>query len=191
MRNLPKTGISMTSLRRIGLGFAFAVAAAFAAEAQNQQNPVTQTQTTGSWTVRCYRMQGAPCDITQTTIDRNRRVLVSSVSIAYVAKQNAYVGRFMLPLGVSFDQGMSLEIGSFRAANLKFKVCEREGCLVTGLLPQSLIDAMQSGGSGKGTMSAAFVDGHKFQIPIELDGFSDGLDVLKKFSSGGDKDSKK
>jgi len=29
-------------------------------------------------------------------------------------------------------------------------------------------------------MSATYIDGRKLQIPVLLDGFSDGLDILKK-----------
>jgi len=183
MRKILQTGSIMTSARRLSLWAALAGAALLCAPAyaQNAQSPpVSFSQTYGNWTVRCYRVQGLPCDVMQATVDRAHRILVASVSIAYVPKNGAYFGRFVLPLGVAFDQGMGLEIGAFRADNLKFRICERDGCYVTGLLPQALIDAMEAQGTAKGQISATFVDGRKIQIPIVLDGFSDGLNALKK-----------
>jgi invasion protein IalB len=128
--------------RALVLGM-FAAAWSFSpAAAQAQQGSlVTDSQTMGSWSVRCYR-QG--------------------------------------PLGVSFDQGLTLQIGTFNAQNIKFRVCGRDGCLVVTPLPPQLIEAMSSAGSARGTMKAAYIDGRQFQIPILLDGFSDGLDSLKK-----------
>lgn len=170
----------LSSTRRAVYGLGLAALLAVPVAAQNQQSPVTDQQASGSWTVRCYRVQGLPCDISQSTVDRARKVVIASVSIAYIPKSNAYFGRFVLPLGVSFDQGMGLQIGEFRAASLKFRICERDGCYVTGILPPAMIEAMQAG--GKGEINAALVDGRKFKLPIVLDGFSDGLDVLKKWA---------
>ncbi len=39
---------------------------------------------------------------------------------------------------------------------------------------------MAAAGATRGAMKAAYIDGRKFQIPVLLDGFSDGLDILKK-----------
>jgi invasion protein IalB len=188
MRNSLHTDRFMTFARRIVPAIALAMFAfvPVAASAQNAQgSPVTESKNYGSWTVRCYRPGTLPCDVSQSTVDRARRILIASISISYIPKSDAYFGRFVLPLGVSFDQGMGLEIGAFKAANLKFRICERDGCYVTGIVPSTLIDAMKTEGS-KGTISASLIDGRKFQIPIVLDGFSDGLDALKKRAEQGD-----
>ena len=179
------TGRFMKFSRSLAFGAA-AVAAAWTlseipAAAQQQQSPlVTDSQTIGSWSVRCYRAGPFACDMTQVDVDRTRNALVASIAVSYDPKSDSYLGRFMMPLGVSFDQGLGVEIGAFNAQNIKFRVCAREGCLVVSPLPPQMIQAMASAGATRGSMKAAYIDGRKFQIPILLDGFADGLDILKK-----------
>lgn len=171
--------------------FAIAVAAAAlacalpSALAQNaQQGPVvTDTVTKGSWSVRCYRGASIVCDMTQVDVDRARNLLVASVVLAYDPKTQTYLGRFLLPLGVSFDQGMTLEVGSYRADNMRYRVCERVGCWIINVMPQEFIDAMLQPDASRGTMTITYVDGRKMQIPILLDGFSDSLELLKKMTT--------
>jgi invasion protein IalB len=152
------------------------------AAAQGQQaSMVTDSQTTGSWSVRCYRAGPFACDMTQVDVDRARNTLVASIAVSYDPKSDSYLGRFLMPLGVSFDQGLGVDIGAFSAQNIKFRVCGRDGCLVISPLPPQMIKAMAAAGTTtRGTMKATTIDGRKFQIPILLDGFSDGLDILKK-----------
>jgi invasion protein IalB len=152
------------------------------AAAQTQQaSMVTESQTTGSWSVRCYRAGLFACDMTQVDVDRAHNALVASIAISYDPKSDSYLGRFLMPLGVSFDQGLGVDIGPFSAQNIKFRVCGRDGCLVVSPLPPQMIKAMAAAGTTtRGTMKATYIDGRKVQIPILLDGFSDGLDILKK-----------
>ena len=173
--------------KKLSRSLAFGVAAAALAwslsdapVAAQQQSPVTDSQTVGSWSVRCYRQGPFACDMTQIDVDRAHNVLIASIAISYDPKSDSYLGRFMMPLGVSFDQGLGVEIGAFSAQNIKFRVCGRDGCLVVSPLPPQMIQAMASAGSTRGAMKATYIDGRKFQIPILLDGFSDGLDILKK-----------
>jgi invasion protein IalB len=178
------TGRFMKFSRSLAFGAA-AIAAAWSlseipAAAQQQGSLVTDSQTTGSWSVRCYRAGPFLCDMTQVDVDRTRNALVASIAISYDPKSDSYLGRFMMPLGVSFDQGLGVEIGTFNAQSIKFRVCGRDGCLVVSPLPPQMIQAMASAGSTRGIMKAAYIDGRKFQIPILLDGFADGLDILKK-----------
>lgn len=185
MRNI-KAGHLMNIVGKAALSIAAVAVAAFGtpAQAQNsQQSLVTESQTTGSWSVRCYRSGPFVCDMTQVDIDRTRNALVASVSISYNPKTDSYLGRFMMPLGVSFDQGLALEVGQFQASGIKYRVCGRDGCLAINILPPQLIEAMQASGTNKGAMRAVLINGQKIEIPILLDGFSEGLDQLKKLTA--------
>lgn len=185
MRNI-KAGHLMNIASKAALSIAAVAVAAFGApaQAQNSQQPiVTESQTTGSWSVRCYRSGPFACDMTQVDIDRTRNALVASVSISYNPKTDAYLGRFLMPLGVSFDQGLSLGVGQFQAAGIKYRVCGRDGCLAINILPPQLIEAMQASGTSKGAMRAVLINGQKIEIPILLDGFSESLDQLKKLTT--------
>lgn len=177
------TGRFMKFSRSLAFG-ATALAAAWslsdAPAAAQQNSAVTDSQTVGSWSVRCYRAGPFLCDMTQVDIDRARNQLVASIALSYDPKSDSYLGRFLMPLGVSFDQGLGVQIGAFNAQNIKFRVCGRDGCLVVSPLPPQMIQAMAGAGSSHGAMSATYIDGRKLQIPVLLDGFSDGLDILKK-----------
>ena len=195
MRNNPQMGHSMNFIRSVALCLVAGSAALAVSPAAAQTSQVTDSQTLGSWSVRCYKAGPIACDLTQIDVDRTRNALVASVAISYDPKSDSYLGRFLLPLGVSFDQGLGVEIGAFAAQNIKFRVCGRDGCLVVSPLPPQLIQAMSNPGTSKGVMRATYVDGRKFEIPILLNGFADGLDVLKKKTdeklASGDKSGKK
>lgn len=185
MGNIGDTGRFMKLGRSIALCLTVGLAASafmtVPASAQAAQPPlVTDSQTIGSWSMRCYKTGPFVCDLTQIDVDRAHNMLVASVSISYDPKSDSYLGRFLLPLGVSFDQGLGVEIGSFSAQNIKFRVCGRDGCLVISPLPLQMIQAMQAPETSKGVMRASYIDGRKIEIPILLSGFADGLDLLKK-----------
>jgi len=143
---------------------------------------VTDTHVSGSWSVHCYNGGAFTCDLSQASFLRARNLRIASIAIAYVPQSNAYIGRFVVPLGVSFDAGLALEIGTYHAANLKYRRCERDGCYVEGVLPPALVNALQTPDLAKGAMDVVLVDGRKFQIPIGLDGFTDGLALLKQWT---------
>lgn len=157
--------------------FAFAPRAVAAQEAP----PAPETHASGSWVIHCFHVAGGSCDMSQSTVFRGR-MKIASIVIAYLPKNSAFVGQFVVPLGVSFDEGLGLEIGTFRATHLRYRRCERDGCYVEGTLPQALIDAMSAPGADKGAMDVQLADGHKFQIPIDLNGFAGGIDMLKKLT---------
>ncbi len=164
--------------------------------AQTQNNPqFTDTQNSGNWTVHCFRAKQTICEMVEVMVERNTNVKVASVAINYVPKTESYFGRFSVPLGVAFDPGLDLEVGTFHAPNLRFGICAKDGCYVTGLLPPALIDAMKDTTVDKGAMRIQMINGRKVGIPIALNGFASGLEVLKKWTvekaSEGDKSAKK
>lgn len=175
--------------RNMILGGAMLAAALLWAQAPSFAEPAPATDASGaeihksgSWTVRCPR--GGACQMIQAYVDQNTHAPVAGIVINYVAKSNVYFAHFIVPLGVIFKQGLTLTFGTFQAPHLNFKRCERDGCYVEGVLPQSMIDAMQSGGDSKGSMEVAFINGKQIRLPVALDGFGDGVAFLKKASSG-------
>ena len=175
------TGIGLPA---IGASAAISAQPAATADAASANSPITQTRTTGSWTVRCYRSPGSVCDVSQVAYERQQNLRVLGVSIAYVPDKNLYTGRFVVPLLVSFAKGMTIEIGSFRIPNLKFRRCERDGCYVEGVLPLPMIAAMAQSGAAKGAIEIAAINGKAVTLPIALDGFADGLSQMKQWDAG-------
>jgi invasion protein IalB len=153
------------------------------ADAAQAASPISQSRTVGSWTVRCYRTPGSYCDVSQVAFERQQNLRVLGVAIEFVPSRNLYSGRFVVPLLVSFAKGMTIQIGSYQLANLKFRRCERDGCYVEGVLPSEMIAAMSQSAPSKGTIKIAAVNGKIVTIPIALDGFADGLAQMKQWDS--------
>lgn len=186
--------------RKAKLGVVAAIAgivlpAAALAQGAAQQPTVTDSRTNGSWSVRCVKTAATFCDMTQVSYVRGRNLRLATIAINYLPKNNSYIGHFIVPLGVSFDAGLGLDVGSFHQAKLRYRRCERDGCVVEGALPATLVAAMQNSNTAKGSMKITFVNGRKIDVPIVLDGFSDSLDLLKQWTNdkanGGDKSSEK
>ncbi|MGD0141791.1 MAG: invasion associated locus B family protein [Rhizomicrobium sp.] len=142
---------------------------------------IEKTQTFGSWSVQCYRSPGSVCDISQVAFARQQDLRMLGISIAYVPDRKLYTARIVVPLLVSFAKGMTIEIGSYRLADLKYRRCERDGCYVEGVLPQEMIDAMAKSNIPKGAIEIASVNGQKITLPIVLDGFSGSLSQMKQW----------
>jgi invasion protein IalB len=143
---------------------------------------VTQSHEFGSWSVRCYKQPSGACDISQASFERTRKIRLLRISIIFAPQNNAYLGRFTVPLGVAFDKGMTIAVGSYRLPNLQYRRCERDGCYVEGGFPTALIDAMSASGAGKGAVEVFGINGRQVSIPIALDGFADGLAQLRQWA---------
>lgn len=151
-----------------------------AAAQQTPQMPtVTDVHESGSWAVRCYSAGPFPCDISQASFVRGKNIRVANISITMLPQTGQYYGRFVVPYGVSFSEGLTLTLGEFISPHLKFRRCERDGCYVEGILPPAMISAL-SLPDLKGAMSIVFVDGRKLDIPVSVNGFASGLALLKQ-----------
>src|SRR5580765_5507480 len=109
-------------------------AAAVSAAASAGQVPPAQqfsiNQSVGDWVVRCIQTtvkSPAPCEVMQTTVNKDSKQRISSFSIAYVPSRDAYAMQVVVPTGVALSKG--LQLGT--ALNgVKFNRCERDGCYV-------------------------------------------------------------
>jgi invasion protein IalB len=155
------------------------------APAQQAQGaaPVTETHQYGSWVMRCYRVQSNVCDVSQSVLMPGRKVRELGISIVYVPSHNEFVGQFIVPLGVSFAKGMAITAGDYTRSNLKYRRCEREGCFVEGGLPEALINAMSQQSDAGGSVQVEAVDGKKYTFPFKLDGFQEGIAMVKQLDT--------
>jgi invasion protein IalB len=182
---MPRTDLGKMNMphampRFLAAIFAMALFAAPAFAQNAQPAPaVTESHANGSWTVRCFNVSTYPCDMVQATFLRARNVRVSSIDITYIAQSDSYFGRFIVPLGISFDQGLTIQIGEFVSPHVKFRRCLRDGCYVESPLPPAMIAAMQSPDMS-GKLHIVFVGGKPLDIPIALNGFAQGLSQLRQ-----------
>lgn len=176
---------------RDALRFVAAAAALFvmcggqapAQTAQGATSPVTETHQFGSWVVHCYRVQSNVCDLSQAVLVGPHNARELGISIVYIPSRNLFVGQFIVPLGVAFAKGMSIDVGSFKLSKLGYKRCEREGCIVEGGLPVALIEAMSEQGDAGGAVLIEAVNGKKYTFPFKLDGFREGIAMVKQLDT--------
>ena len=103
-------------------------------------------QNVGDWVVRCVQTtqkSPAPCEVIQTTVNKDTRQPLSSFSIAYVPSRDAYAMQIVVPTGVSLAKGLTLGTSP---NGLRFTRCEREGCYVESVIDNNTIAALTAAG---------------------------------------------
>lgn len=152
-------------------------AAAAAAAAQFSIN-----QNVGDWVVRCVQTtvkSPAPCELIQTTVNKDSKQRISSFSVAYVPSRDAYAVQIIVPTGVALGRGLVLGTAP---NGLQFNRCERDGCYVETLLDNAAIASLS--GAGKATTLAVvgYGKGNEIKLPVSLTGFPEALDRMKTFA---------
>lgn len=153
-------------------------AAAAAQQAAAQQFSINQS--VGDWVVRCVQTaikSPAPCEVMQTTVNKDTKQRISSFSIAYVPSRDGYAMQVVVPTGVALSKG--LQLGT--ALNgVKFNRCERDGCYVEMLIDNNAINALSA--AGKSTtikVSSYGPEGKEIPLPVSLTGFPEAMDRMK------------
>jgi len=140
-------------------------------------------QNVGDWVVRCVQTtqkSPAPCEVIQTTINKDTRQPLSSFSIAYVPSRDAYAMQIVVPTGVSLAKGLTLG-GS--PNGMRFNRCEREGCYVEAVIDNTTIASITA--AGKSTtigVTSYGPKGNEVKLPVSLTGFPEALDRMKGFA---------
>ena len=83
--------------------------AAAAAAAAAQQFSINQN--VGDWVVRCVLTtvkSPAPCEVLQSTVNKDNQQRISSMSIAYVPSRETYAMQIVVPTGVALAKGLTL-----------------------------------------------------------------------------------
>src|SRR5215475_14199550 len=128
-------------------------------------------QNVGDWVVRCVQTaikSPAPCEVMQTTVNKDSKQRISSLSIAFVPSRDSYAMQVVVPTGVALAKGLTLA-PSLNGA--KFTRCERDGCFVEMLVDNMVITSLS--GAGKSASIAVFGYGQDKQItlPVSMTGF--------------------
>ena len=153
------------------------------AAAAGQVPPAQQfsiNQNVGDWVVRCITTtvkSPAPCEVMQTTVNKDTKQRISSFSIAYVPSRDAYAMQIVVPTGVALVKGLQLGTA---LANAKFNRCERDGCYVEMLIDANAVNALSA--SGKSTqmkVSSYGPDSKEIPLPVSLTGFPEAMDRMK------------
>ena len=157
-------------------------AAPAAAPADPNAQQFSINQNVGDWVVRCVVTtikSPAPCEIMQTTVNKDSKQRISSLSIAYVPSRESYAMQVVVPTGVALAKGLTVA----PALNaVKFTRCERDGCYVEMLIDNPTVTSLGNG--GKATNIAVFGYGQDKEItlPVSMTGFPEAMDRMKGFA---------
>ncbi|GEM_PF-734060 len=158
-------------------------AAAPPAQAAPQAQQFSVNQSVGDWVVRCVQTQiksPAPCEVMQTTVNKDSKQRISSFSIAYVPSRDAFAMQVVVPTGVALSKGLQLG-ASLNGA--KFNRCERDGCYVEMLMDNNAVNSLAA--SGKSTtikVSSYGPLGKEIPLPVSLTGFPEAMDRMKGYA---------
>jgi len=176
-------GVSLMVFSGAASAQAPAAPAADAVAPPGQVPPAQQfsiNQSVGDWVVRCVATaikSPAPCEVMQTTVNKDSKQRISSFSIAYVPSRDAYAMQIVVPTGVALSK--KLQLGT--ALNgVSFNRCERDGCYVETLIDANAINALTA--AGKSTtikVSSYGPEGKEIPLPVSLTGFPEAMDRMK------------
>lgn len=149
----------------------------------------TDVKPVGDWTVRCFPVAStSPCDMYEELDDKNSRQRVLGVSIAYVPSSDRHVAQIAVPLGVAIGSGAVIKTDSYTSPKMPFRRCDREGCYVELLFPQTIIDSLAKSGP-EASVDIVADSGKSFALRFSLNGFAGAHDSMsalakQKASSG-------
>jgi invasion protein IalB len=139
--------------------------------------PVRSTH--GDWQVRCDTPAGAQseqCVLMQFVTAEDRDNVGLTVIILKTADKKARIMRILAPLGVLLPSGLGLKIDATDMGRAGFVRCLPNGCVAEVILEDKLLDGMKTGKTATFIIFQTPEEG--IGIPISLNGFGPGFDVL-------------
>jgi invasion protein IalB len=139
-------------------------------------------QNVGDWVVRCVVTSvksPAPCEILQSTVNKDNQQRISSLSIAYVPSRESYAMQIVVPTGVALAKGLTL---APPLNAVKFTRCERDGCYVEMLIDNAAVTSLAGAGKGATIGVVGYGRANEIKLPVSLTGFPEALDRMKTFA---------
>jgi len=139
-------------------------------------------QSVGDWVVRCVQTtvkSPAPCEVMQTTVNKDSKLRISAFSVAFVPSRDAYAIQIVVPTGVSLAKGLQLGTALNGA---KFDRCERDGCYVEMLLDNAAITSLSGAGKATTISVVGYGQANEIKLPVSLNGFPEALDRMKGYA---------
>jgi invasion protein IalB len=139
--------------------------------------PVRSTH--GDWQVRCDTpagAQGEQCVLMQFVTAEDRDNVGLTVIILKTADKKARIMRILAPLGVLLPSGLGLKIDNTDMGRAGFVRCLPNGCVAEVILEDKLLTSLRGGQTATFIIFQTPEEG--IGIPISLNGFGQGFDVL-------------
>ena len=137
-------------------------------------------QKSGAWQVECGTPPGAAkeqCALRQNVVAEDRPEVGLSVNVLKMADNDVRVLRVLAPLGVILPNGLGLNVDGKDLGRAYFVRClVNEGCYAEVLLQADLLETLKNGTMATFIIFVTPEEG--IGIPIDLAGFSEGLEKL-------------
>ncbi|TXI03184.1 MAG: hypothetical protein E6Q76_14165 [Rhizobium sp.] len=123
-----------------------------------------------AWTLQCStdKSMKPPCQILYKLTSPDQKQVFMVISMAR-SSENKVGMQMALPLGFSVQAGVKIGLGSKYSTVAKVSRCTTQGCLVEGVCPPAMLDALLKEKSGK--VSIRMMQGNMAELPISLGGF--------------------
>jgi invasion protein IalB len=139
-------------------------------------------QSVGDWVVRCVQTtvkSPAPCEVMQTTVNKDSKQRISAFSLAYVPSRDSYAIQVVVPTGVALSKGLQLGTALNGA---KFNRCERDGCYVEMLLDNAAVTSLSGAGKSTTIGVVGYGQANEIKLPVSLTGFPEALDRMRGYA---------
>jgi len=138
----------------------------------------------GSWTAKCeppHEDKEGGCFIFQNLVLREGGQRVLQIAIGFVPDTEDPIALLSLPLGISLPPGVSIELPEGEPVHFPVERCEPNGCRAGLKIRREFLQALL----GAESMTVRFHDARRqpIEVPLSLNGFSDGLDALRREAS--------
>jgi invasion protein IalB len=167
---------------RLTLAFAALLAApAFAQDAapQQPQKPMqpTDTKEIGDWTVQCYPVKTpTPCQMLELRVAKKTGQRILGVLLAYAPETNAHVIKVSVPLGVSLQNGLIINLDSWKSPPVKFHACDQGGCYIESAIGADIVGQLSKAANAK--VRIVSIDGKPYDLVFSLKGFTEAHNAM-------------
>lgn len=132
------------------------------------------------WAASCVsaaRAAAPDCEVTQRAVLSGSGQLVASVTIRVPADTRRPVIMIRLPLGLSLEGGVTIDVDGAGGRSLPLQTCDPGGCYAGAPLPSDLAAAMVAGK----TLDLVFsgLDKTPVRVALPLGGFASAFDAIK------------
>ncbi|HSH43506.1 MAG TPA: invasion associated locus B family protein [Arenicellales bacterium] len=130
------------------------------------------------WGVECRQ---PPSEETKRCIMFQRQVLEDGRTLLVLTVRKAPDDRpplaiLQLPLGVLLEPGVSLSVDGGEPRELRYRLCDEGGCIVTFLLDEALQNAFRQGQNARVVVVTA--DQRRVNVDVSLSGFTAAFNAL-------------
>jgi len=132
------------------------------------------------WAANCIsaaRAAEPDCEVMQRAVLSGSGQLVASVTVRVPADTRRPVMMIRLPLGLSLEGGVTIDVDGAGAHSLPLQTCDQSGCYAGAPLPADLAAAMTAGKSLDLVFSG--LDKTPVRVALPLAGFASAFDAIK------------